>query len=277
MLNNASHSVIFTHPQIDYALTINTGANRISWSYNLNTQSYPTYAGEVVQVLSCNIDNLTIEGDVRTYSEMEGIYRWFLLYMQKATQGDGADNFVGSPVKMEYPHRGWTLYIKPIALPAMQYGRDVVVPTWALQAHIEDPDPEMRDLAIDHGVNGEVDNWRNTITANIGFRQANPFSDPMAVITREEKDLYYANKDLDEGLRVVGETGQDKPDWGKALQGLSKQMNSMYEAMITGDYTELFQTFDASMPKIGKNAEQGDDDTNTTEKQGNANQATGNG
>src|SRR5687768_5528619 len=36
----------------------------VNWTYNLNTQTYPTYAGEVIQVLSVNIDKLTIQGQL---------------------------------------------------------------------------------------------------------------------------------------------------------------------------------------------------------------------
>lgn len=239
-----SHSIIFTHPQIDRALVVKTGANNISWAYNLNTVAYPTYAGEVVQVLSCNIDNLQIDGEVRSYAEMEEIYKWFLIYMQKATQGSGGDNYVGAPVKMEYPHRGWTLYIKPIQLPALHYGRDVVVPTWSMSAHIEDPDPEMRDLAIDNSPGsqyaGEVENFRARISANIGFRRANPFSDPIATITKEENELY-SNTGIDlAGIKVMGSKDDpDEPD----LTGLAKQMQDMFKSLLEGTYQDLIDTY----------------------------------
>lgn len=239
-----SHHVIFTHPEIGRSLVITTGANNISWAYNLNTVSYPTYAGEVVQVLSCNIDNLQIDGEIRSYAEMEEIYAWFLEYMQKATQGSGGVRYIGSPVKMEYPHRGWTLYIKPIQLPGLRYGREVVVPTWSLQAHIEDPDPEMRSLAIDNAPGsaaaGEVENFRQRITASVGFRMSNPFSDPIAVITKDENELY-GNTGIDlQGIKVEGsKAGDEQPN----IKGLAKQMQDQFSSLLKGEFKDLLDTY----------------------------------
>src|SRR3954464_14172738 len=113
-------TILFEHPNIDNALSVETGANDISWSYNLNTQAYPTYGGEVVQVLSTNIQNLTIQGEVRSYEKMEEIYQWFLEYMMIVTQGIGdKQGYVETPVTMTYPHRGWQMAIRPLQLPNM--------------------------------------------------------------------------------------------------------------------------------------------------------------
>ena len=36
----------------------------VEWTYNINTQVYDTYGGQVIQVLSVNIDTLTIDGQI---------------------------------------------------------------------------------------------------------------------------------------------------------------------------------------------------------------------
>jgi hypothetical protein len=239
--------IIFSHPDISHTLSVETGANNFTWAYNLNTIAYPTYAGEVVQVLSVNIDNLILEGEVKSYAKMEQIYRWFLLYMQKATQGHGGDAYVEYPVKMEYPHRGWTMWIKPITLPALRYGRDVVVPTWQLQAHIDDPDPEQRELTINHAMDGSVENWRNRVSANIGFRQANPFSDPLAVLTKEEAKLYPRAVDI-AGLKVEGSGDPMQSDLRDALSGLAKQMQTMFDSLLQGAYKDIIEANESSGP-----------------------------
>lgn len=264
-----SHHILFSHPNVDDILTITTGANQVSWAYNLNTVSYPTYAGEVVQVLSVNIDNLRIEGDVHSYKKMEQVYRWFLRYFQVATQGAGGVNYSESAVKMEYPHRGWTLYIKPIQLPQLRYGRDVVVPSWSMVAHIEDPDPEQRALAIDHAINGDVENFRARVTADIGFRRNNPFSDPLAVISEQEAKLYPKAKDI-VGIKVGGDKPVKDPNWGEALQGLAKQMNDQFQALLNGKFEDLLeaQGIDkASGPTKGASTKQ-NQDTSTQIKSG---------
>jgi hypothetical protein len=44
-----------------------TGLERVAWGYTLNTANFPTYAGEVVQILSCYVEDLEITGVVQTY------------------------------------------------------------------------------------------------------------------------------------------------------------------------------------------------------------------
>lgn len=233
----------FSHPLIKRTLTVSTGANQIEWSYNLNTVAYPTYGGEVVQVLSTNIDDLKISGDVRSYDEMEKIYRWFLEYMQIATQGTSSpeNGYKEEAVTMNYPHRGWRLSIQPKSLPSLRYGRDVVIPSWTLQAAIKDPDPVQTELTIDHAVNGDLAYFQGKVDANIGlmvkdhgqmvFRQANPFSDPNGIITSDEKALY-----------------PNAPNRTEALTGLAKQMDAAMQTLIQGSLADIFSGWSASKP-----------------------------
>ncbi len=119
---------------------------------------------------------------------MEDIYRWFLMYMQFATQGrDGAGDvdagtaYNEKAVSLHYWERGWNFEIQPTALPGLRYGRDVVVPTWTLQAATVDEDPGadaaielgnlVRDGIAKHGTDF-------TLTGEIGYNAENPFSDP---------------------------------------------------------------------------------------------------
>src|SRR3954453_24178413 len=118
--------------------------------------------------------------------------------MQMATQGTGGTEYSEYAVKMQYPHRGWTLYIQPIGLPGLSYGRDVAVPTWQLQGHILDPNNEMEDLSIDAAILSvdPMTNFNELTTfqqlhAGVGFREANPYSDPLAPITEEEYRNFY--------------------------------------------------------------------------------------
>jgi len=268
--------IIFSHPEVDPAmngpLVVSTGANNITWSYNLNTQSFPTYAGEVVQVLSANIDDLQIMGQVKTYHDMERIYEWFLNYMLKATQGYTGVNYLESPVTMTYPTRGWSLAIKPIQLPSMRYGRDVVVPEWRMRAAIIDPDPEMAELAIDtlSSFKDEFETF-GTMNAGIGFRRRNPFSDPLAVITKEEARLYPVASEEGGGfellgIQVEGSGNVEEPDWKKLNKGVAVQMNEMFTSLLGGKFKDLFEVTDfggskpsESPPKKADDEDQADE------------------
>lgn len=231
--------ITFEYENIPKKLVIETGANQISWSYNLNTQAYPTYGGEVVQILSTYIDTLTIVGDVPSYAKMEEIYRWFLRYLQDATQGyKGNPGYSEKYVVMKYPVRGWELKIQPTSLPGLRYGRDVVVPQWRMEAHVVDPDPEQKELTIQAATNPEKGEFINELTADIGFRDANPFSDPQGILTKEEAELFpdavAANKKGGK-LQVQGE---------QALDSLSARLNQ-----VLGEFTQ--GNFSGAMEALG--------------------------
>jgi hypothetical protein len=46
----------------EHRLTLRVDPYNVEWTYNLNTQVYDTYGGQVIQVLSVNVDTLTIDG-----------------------------------------------------------------------------------------------------------------------------------------------------------------------------------------------------------------------
>lgn len=48
----------------DRALRLRHNPTAINWNYNVMTQSYDTYGGQVIQVLGVNIDNLVIQGQL---------------------------------------------------------------------------------------------------------------------------------------------------------------------------------------------------------------------
>jgi hypothetical protein len=64
----------YVHPDVDpvkkgkqpseRALRLRLNPNAVNWVYNVNTMPYDTYGGQVLQVLSVNIDKLVIEGQL---------------------------------------------------------------------------------------------------------------------------------------------------------------------------------------------------------------------
>lgn len=182
----------FSHPDLPNPLYINTRPSQIQWSYGLNTKNFPTYAGEVVQILSAYIDNLIISGEVSTVKEMEQIYQWILAYIQIASQGAHASDknfdarsYNETPVLMSYPHRGWSLYIKPLSLPTLTYGRDVIVPQWSMEAAVVEPDSEMSKISL-QDAQTKLSNESSALgpfnqfltNADIGYNPENPFERP---------------------------------------------------------------------------------------------------
>lgn len=191
--------------QQDGSLVVTTGANMIRWGYGLNTVTYPTYGGEVVQILSAYVTDMTLGGDVQSYYMMEDIYVWFLVYMNIATQGASAEgqpgksSFNEEPITMFYPHREWTFEIQPKTLPGLRMGRDVVAPTWQLTATVVETDPEVEAFTLKGAMEGLKE-----IQSGIGFEEENPFSAPPGkgynskyVQTEDEADSDWFSKIVD--------------------------------------------------------------------------------
>lgn len=200
---------IFTHSDVNPPLSVNTGVDDVSWGYGLNTVTYPTYGGEVVQILSVYTDDLEVGGTLETYDQMERIYEWFLQYMQVATQ---AGKFEQEPVRMHYPERNWTWLVVPKSLPGFRYGREVVAPTWRMQAAVIEEEDEVRTLTLEAAMEG-----LKRVTPGIGFRVENPFSDPFAGV----KDF---------NIKDLGEY------YDQAADSFSKLLPKYME----GDYESIF-------------------------------------
>lgn len=142
----ASTAIQFTHPNSHVGnLTVENGLDQAQWAYQLNTQVYPTYGGEVVQILSVYVDDLTLGGSIATYAQAELIYSYFARYFAVATAGTSATPNVNNgsaynlePMIFTYPMRGWTFSIYPKTAPGFSYDVEMVNPTWLMTAHIDD-------------------------------------------------------------------------------------------------------------------------------------------
>lgn len=239
-----NHKVLFSHPAVKGSLAVDVNPNQIEWSYGLNTANYPTYGGEVVQILSCYIDDMTITGNVTNYRQMENIYRWFINYIHLATVGGGntPGKFNVRPVTMFYKPRGWHFQIYPTSMPGFKYGRDVVAPEWTLTAAVVDPDQDFKDQILSQAAIKAINSQEGIqlfgkATANIGFNPNDPFSDPDAETKKAEKQL----KD--------GKTSRD--DLNEGFGELADFYNSLIPAYLKGNFNDLTADYSRPAPPGG--------------------------
>lgn len=230
-----AHELIFQHPSAkipDNELIVKIKPDQITWSYGLNTANYPTYGGEVVQILSCYIEDLTITGATKNYKQLERIYTFFINYIQIATQGrKGHGSYDPRPMRMYYPERGWHFLIHPKGATKFRYGRDVVVPQWTVTAAVADPD---QDLIAKIMTKAQMDATRSNggiklfgkVTGNIGFEAADPFRTPF----------------------VDGKT--NNKDVQKAFQDLGDSFSQLIPAWLKGNFGDISQEY--SQPAIGQ-------------------------
>ncbi len=169
-------------------LFINSGVNSVKWSYELITQTTPTIGGEVVQILSCFVGPISIQGEAIGYltgegadnptagwnrqvqksgeegtsaytptEEMMNIMRWFRSYMHFAGT-DRHEHRVEDPVLFEYPDRGWSFYIQPTGFEGFKMDKTMVTVPWSITAEV------VSDAAADYFKKSTMSGYTDTLT-----------------------------------------------------------------------------------------------------------------
>jgi hypothetical protein len=200
-------TVFFVHPNAYVGnLTIENGLDQANWGYNLNTQVYPTYGGEVVQILSVNITDITLGGSLTTYRQAQLIYSYFARYMQVATQGTSGvpnpttnDAYTLQTMTFKYPMRGWEFQLMPKTAPGFTYDVELVNPTWSITAQIVDTAHQggnptvggiksaIQSSAV-QSLMGQSDNSFNSLTDQIGPPTGDPNTDPFQTFNQQDEN-----------------------------------------------------------------------------------------
>lgn len=203
--------LLFSHELVNGGepLVVTTGADEIGWSYALNVAEFPTYGGEVVQILSVYIDDVTIEGTVRQYEDAEEIYSYFMKYFAIATQGStaaSADKYSQVPMIMEYAHRGWRFEIQPLEAPGFTYATKTVAPRWQIKAHMVDNTPDvskLQELVVEELIDQEQFSLKGVISPESGNPAQNPFIAPGTFLG--DKFVESTAKQAAEGVTKIGD------------------------------------------------------------------------
>jgi hypothetical protein len=258
----------FQHPYVG-SLLIENGIDAAEWAYGLNTATFPTYGGEVVQILSVYIDSLTLSGTVATYTQLETIYEYFTQYLQVLTQSGsssiatnqgqsgagGAYNL--KKMTFTYPTRNWKFQVYPTEVPQFHLGFDVIAPTWQVTFFVIDNSPDLSLVkdGILQAVTSTVDQQApsggtmitdlNTfnLTGNISPNSSNPNTDPFQT--------------YDTGAAAATKTIGQYADY----------FNSLIPSYSAGDFSSLTGEFGSS-PNFGKTKNQKSKSNTVTEKPG---------
>ncbi len=257
-------NVVLTHPGIRDGdgnidkLVITTGADQINWSYNLNTRKFQTYGGEVIQILSANVGELTIEGTVRDYTELDRIYDWFKKYIFNLRGANihnpetiGARTSSGQqPVHISYPHRGWEWDVYIREAPGYRLGRDVVAPQWRIVCeffHSEDKqklESEFKNSFTDSLTNGIAPSYILTSLRRV-------YSDPLPLPTGGDIETVdpaeIANTMGDHFQRLIAAWGfgdfarfaYDSAGFDESVAGLDKSADEYFKEVYGTDVLQL--------------------------------------
>lgn len=231
----------FYHPSVTpKTLIVPIGPDEVAWGYALNTATFPTYGGEVIQILSAYIEDLKIAGTVMTYRQMKEIYDFFGSYMTNATQGEkGTGEYNQTPMIFRYPHRGWEFEIQPLRAPGFAYGLEVIAPTWEMEAHIVDATPNVQTLeelvkkqVLEGSQGNEFLNIVGAISPDGGEPEKDPFQSPGTMHGNTFKPL-------------------DQSETTAELDSFADWYNKLIPAYKSGDYKSITGESGAE-PAFGK-------------------------
>jgi hypothetical protein len=186
-----------------HTLTLRHNPYAVNWNYNVNTNVQDTYTGQVVQVLSVNIDNLVIEGQLgiegaygrdesgmrdRNFTQqftssgkypglhaMVEFFREYFAIMSQGADREITGQYTQTPMTVAYAlstrpeSRLWPQII-PVSFPSFKRSHENFAPMWRIEAHVIEADKNI--------VNTEKKAALLRIQQGIGYKVGNPFSDP---------------------------------------------------------------------------------------------------
>lgn len=194
-----------------HKLALRHGPYNVNWTYNVNTSVTDTYTGQVVQVLGVNIDRLIIDGQFgregatgrklvngkfikRSNAEQfdssgayPGLYamtEFFRGYFAISAQGGddpisnaNANRYMQVPMQVSYEAgtSSKTWKITPVSFPSFKRTNEDFAPLWKIEAYVIEA-----DATIQQSQSQQVLSSINRLRGGIGFKPANPFSDPAA-------------------------------------------------------------------------------------------------
>lgn len=203
--------VTFTHP-LAGTFDIRLAPTSIEWTYNLNTATTQTYAGEVIQLLSVNIDTLTLTGQFgregpfgsttedgsvqprkpdafRNINGGTGPYtkglvqmtEYFRRYFAVASQGrdtTSQGHYNQTPLKLTYngalnANPEGSWLVYPTSFPSYKRTNIDFAPMWQVDFAVEEPDPKLQTSVMDQQLEALRD--------SVGYIPSNVFSDPLGI------------------------------------------------------------------------------------------------
>jgi len=200
--NNAGNS---------HELALRHGPYNVNWTYNVNTSVTDTYTGQVVQVLGVNIDRLIIDGQFGregatgrkivgdkfvkrsnteqfdpsgTYPGLYAMTEFFRGFFAISAQGGDdpltspdANRYMQVPMQVTYEagSSSKTWKITPVSFPSFKRTNEDFAPLWRIESYVIEA-----DATIQQSQSQQVLSSINRLRGGIGFKVANPFSDPAA-------------------------------------------------------------------------------------------------
>lgn len=259
-------AITFQHPNVG-VLKLRLAPVSISWTYNMNTNVIDTYAGQVIQLLSINFNQLILEGrfgkegphgkrirNNRIRNRRVGEFRhfktngrlavgltqmaeYFQRYFSVASQGRDrfeAGHYDQRPITLRYrgaldsAERKWVVY--PTNFPSFKRSLEDFAPEWRVEFEVVEPDWQIKTTSM----NDQIKRLR----AAVGYQPFSPYSDPLGATlpANPKKRTKAAIAKAVEQAHMLNDA-------------VSDHFRSMLPAVTEEDLNELI-FFDASLANI---------------------------
>lgn len=116
------------------------GINGMGFGYTMNTQTYDTLGGRVVQLLSVKVDTLQISAHAGSRDALLQMFDFVAATMEVQTMSE-------LPVRLEIPSRDWAFDVWVVAMPAMRFDVQTVAYEYQLRLEVEQASDEALEVA----------------------------------------------------------------------------------------------------------------------------------
>lgn len=148
--------------------------NEVNWGYTLNTASYDTLGGRVVQILSAKIDTLNWKAVAGSRRNLLRVYEKVQSIMEKHAETQ-------MPVRLVVPSRQWTFDVYVTSMPAMSFDTKTVSFGYDLTLEIDEDfgsvtqtimTRELERISATIGYNEDYHNWIGKNTGTVTTMQS---------------------------------------------------------------------------------------------------------
>lgn len=140
--------------------------NSLNWDYSLNTASFDTLGGRVVQVLSVKVESLTLQGDAGSRANLQLLYLAINDLQNSQIQSQNS-------CTLSLPSRNWSFQVWIHSFP--QFGWDYKTVTYPYQLQMEvDMDSGIPDELSASIVGAAFSNLQDSIGFDTTWNGLNP-------------------------------------------------------------------------------------------------------
>lgn len=165
------------------------GVNDVNFGYTMNTQTYDTLGGRVVQLLSVRVDRLTISAHAGTRDDLLRLVDFAAVRMEMHAASE-------LPVRLEIPSRDWFFDVWVVTMPAIRLDVQSVAYEYRMDFEVEQASDKVKQIAETRAL--------RRIAEDIGFDPSKYTWRDSEVQSRVNELTGQVSNALTEGVNAVG-------------------------------------------------------------------------